>query len=100
MESLKIALQRALNERGLERELRGWDAVKEWARVVGPHIAEHSRATAYNQGALEVEVDGSAWMQELTILKKKLILKLNSELGSNSVRELRYRVVPRGGILR
>ena len=99
MESLKAALQRALNQRGLEGELKGWDAVREWARVVGPRIAGHSRAVAFQQGTLMVEVDGSAWMHELSVLKRQLIRTLNRDLGNSTVRELRY-VVPRGGILR
>ena len=99
MESLKQALERALRDRGLEGELKGWDAVREWARVVGPRIAGHSRAVRYQQGILEVEVDGSAWMHELSVLKRQLIRTLNRELGEGAVRELRY-LVPRGGILR
>lgn len=99
MESLKSALQRALGQRGLESELKGWDAVTEWTRVVGPRIAARSRAVAFQQGTLVVEVDGSAWMQELNVLKRQLIRTLNRELGSATVREVRY-VVPRGGILR
>ena len=99
VESLKRALQRALQERGLEGELKGWDAVREWARVVGPRIAAHSRATTFQSGVLVVEVDGSAWMHELGVLKRQLIRSMNRELGSPTVREVRY-VVPRGGILR
>lgn len=99
MESLKNALQRALRERGLERELQGWDAVERWSGIVGPRIAGHSRAVAYRQGALVVEVDGSAWMHELGVLKRQLLRTLNRELGPSAVRDLRY-VVPRGGILR
>jgi predicted nucleic acid-binding Zn ribbon protein len=99
VESLQNALLRVLRERGLDGELKGWDAVGSWSRIVGPRIAGHSRAIAYRQGALEVEVDGSAWMQELTILKRMLIQNLNRELGATTVRELRY-VVPRGGNLR
>ena len=99
MESLKTALGRALHQRGLEGELKGWDAVKEWARLVGPRVAGHSRAVAFQQGTLVVEVDGSAWMHELGVLKRQLIRTLNRELGSSAVREVRY-VVPRGGILR
>ena len=98
MESLKAALERALRQRGIESELKGWDAVKEWPRVVGPNIASHTRAVRFQQGILEVEVEGSAWMQELSLLKPQLIRKMNA-LGHAAVRELRY-VVPRGGILR
>lgn len=99
MESLKNVLQRALRDRGIGDELLGWDAVQQWPRIVGPRIAGRSRAVAYRQGVLTVEVDGSAWMHELGVLKRQLLRTLNRELGPNAVRELRY-VVPRGGILR
>ena len=57
MESLKAALERALKRRGIEGELKGWDAVREWPRVVGPRIASHTRAVRFHQGALEVQVE-------------------------------------------
>ena len=99
MESLKAALERALKQRGIEGELKGWDAVREWPRVVGPRIASRTRAVRFHQGALEVQVEGSAWMQELSVLKPQLIRKMNRELGEGAVTELRY-LVPPGGILR
>jgi len=99
VESLKAALERALRQRGIESELKGWDAVREWPRVVGPAIASHSRAVRFQQGVLEVEVEGSAWMHELSLLKPQLIRKMNRELGDAAVRELRY-IVPAGGTLR
>jgi predicted nucleic acid-binding Zn ribbon protein len=99
VESLKNALTRLLHTRGLEGDLKGWDAVERWPALVGQRIADHSRAIEYRQGMLIVEVDGSAWMHELGVLKRQLMRTLNRELGTNAVRELRY-VVPRGGILR
>lgn len=99
VESLQSALQRALAGRGLGGELRGWEAVDRWAAVVGPRIAGHSRAVAFRRGTLIVEVDGSAWMHELGVLKRQLMRTLNRELVPNTVRELRF-VVPGGGNLR
>jgi predicted nucleic acid-binding Zn ribbon protein len=99
VESLQSALQRALVGRGLEGELKGWEAVTRWAALVGPRIAGHSRAVSFRQGTLIVEVDGSAWMHELGVLKRQLMRTINRELVPNTVRELRF-VVPRGGILR
>ena len=98
VESLKNALERALRQRGLGSELKGWDAVKEWPRVVGEHIASHTRAIRFQQGTLELEVDGSSWMNELSLLKPRLLKKMNAE-GHGVVCDLRYRVAsfPRGG---
>lgn len=99
MEPLSGLLPRVLRQLGLEQGLLGWRAVEEWREVVGPRVASHTRAVAFRDGVLQVEVDGSAWMHELGFLKRDLARKVNRHLGSNLVREV-HLVVPRGGILR
>src|SRR5262249_58173510 len=52
----------ALAERLLEETIR-----KEWALFIGPEAARHSRPVALRQSVLEVSVDNSPWLQELTL---------------------------------
>ena len=99
MESLSGVLPRVLRQLGLEQGVLGWRAVKEWEQVVGSRFARHTRATAFHDGVLQVEVEGSAWMHELGFLKRDLVRKVNHHLGRGLVRDVRF-VVPRGGILR
>lgn len=99
MESLAGVLPRVLKQLGLEEGLLGWRAVHEWEQVVGPRVARHTRAVAFRDGVLQIEVEGSAWMHELGFLKTDLMRKINRHLGSRLVRNIRL-VVPRGGILR
>jgi predicted nucleic acid-binding Zn ribbon protein len=99
VEALPLVLSRLFKRLGLEDELQGWRAVEDWARVVGPRVARHTRAVGFEQGVLRVEVEGSAWMHELGYLKQELINAVNRELGTDRVREVRF-VVPRKGVLR
>ena len=99
MESVSGVLPRVLKRLGLDQGLLGWRAVQEWQEVVGPRVARHTRAIAFRDGVLQVEVEGSAWMHELGFLKRDLVRKINGHLGSRLVRDVRF-VVPRGGILR
>jgi predicted nucleic acid-binding Zn ribbon protein len=92
-------LPRVLRQLGLEEGLLGWRAVREWEQVVGPRVSRHTRAIAFRDGVLQIEVEGSAWMHELGFLKTDLMRKVNRHLGSRLVRNIRF-VVPRGGILR
>jgi len=92
-------LGRVLSGLGLSREVAGWQAVAAWPRLVGPRIARHTRAVSFRDGTLHVEVEGSAWMQELGYLSRDLVRRINLELGTDDIRELRFRV-PRGGSLR
>ena len=99
MESLSGLLPRVLKQLGLDQGLLGWRAVSEWPQVVGPRVARHTRAVAFRDGVLQVEVEGSAWMHELGFLKRDLVRKVNQHVGSRLVRDVRF-IVPRGGILR
>jgi predicted nucleic acid-binding Zn ribbon protein len=92
-------LPRVLKQLGLDQGLLGWRVVQEWAQVVGPRVARHTRAVAFRDGVLHVEVEGSAWMHELGFLKRDLLQKVNRHIGSRLVRDVRF-VMPRGGILR
>jgi predicted nucleic acid-binding Zn ribbon protein len=99
VEALETILGRMFRRLGLERELAGYRAVEEWARAVGPRVARHTRAIGFHQGVLRVEVEGSAWMHELSFLKHEVIRTLNRELGTHRVRDVRF-VVPRKGVSR
>ena len=92
-------LPELLQQLGLARTAEGWRAVADWPAIAGARIAGHTRAVAFRDGALTVEVEGSAWMHELGYLKRELIRTVNRELGSDRVRDIRF-VVPRQGVLR
>lgn len=96
MEPVSGVLSRVLQQLGLEQQLLGWRAVSDWNRLVGPRVASHTRAIAFHDGTLQVEVEGSAWMHELGFLRRDLVRKLNRHLGSTLVQDVRF-IVPRGG---
>jgi len=98
-EPVSDVVARLLRDLGLEDGVLGWKAVEEWPRLVGQRVARHSRAVGFQQGVLLVEVEGSAWMHELGVLKRELLRTVNRHLGAGRVIDIRF-VVPRGGILR
>jgi predicted nucleic acid-binding Zn ribbon protein len=97
MEPVSGALSRLFGRLGIERGLLGWQAVEKWPGLVGPRIARHTHAVAFRDGVLQVEVEGSAWMHELTILRRDLVRAINRSLGSECVKDVRF-LVSRGGI--
>ena len=96
VEAVGGVLGRVLQQLGLNREMAGWRAVSAWPELVGPRVASHARAVAFRDGTLHVEVEGSAWMQELAYLKRDLVRRINQQLGGDDVRDVRL-MLPRGG---
>ena len=67
----------ALAERLLEETIR-----KEWAQFIGPEAARHSRPVALRQSVLEVSVDNSPWLQELTLRSTSIASALQARHGT------------------
>jgi predicted nucleic acid-binding Zn ribbon protein len=99
VQSISGVLPALLRDLGLEAGIMGWRAVKGWPEAVGPQVARRARAVSFHEGTLVVEVDGSAWLQELSILRRDLVRQVNRHLGSQHVRDLRL-INSRGGIQR
>jgi len=99
VEAVGGVLGRVLQQLGLSREMSGWRAVETWPDLVGPRIAGHTRAVAFRDGTLQVEVEGSAWMQELGYLKPDLVRRIQRQPGCDGVQDVRF-VAPRRGSLR
>jgi hypothetical protein len=75
--TLLTAAVPALAERMLEEAIR-----REWSETVGPDAARRSRPRTLRQGTLEVSVDNSPWLQELTLRSAAIVAALRKRHGS------------------
>lgn len=80
---------------GLTATLKGWEALSVWAETVGSPASERSRAVAFESGRLIVEVESSAWMTQLSFLKRDIRARLNRRLGGDVIQDIQF--TPRGG---
>lgn len=67
-----------------------WEAA--WQAAAGPQLSQHSRSAKLRRGVLEITARNSAVVQELTFRKKDLLRRLAEHLGSQKIRDLRFRV--------
>ena len=65
-----------------------------WQEIVGVKIAEQSQPESLKDGVLQVRVANSAWLHHLRFLEQDLRHKLNEELPSIEIKELRFRHGP------
>src|SRR5438876_1214340 len=75
--NLLTAAVPALAERMLEQAVR-----REWTETVGPEASRRTRPGALRQGTLEVSVDNSPWLQELTLRSASIAAALRKRHGS------------------
>jgi len=73
---------------GLDERLHQYRALIIWEEVVGPQIAARTRPIRIRDGILEINVDQPTWMQQLQLMKPKILAQLNAELGKATIKDL------------
>ncbi len=84
-------LNSLLEQRGMEEKLRRYRAWQLWDRVVGPQIAARARPFKLRDNVLEIRVDHPVWMQQLQLMKPRILQRLNSALGESLIRDIYLR---------
>lgn len=73
---------------GLDERLQQYRALIIWEDVVGPQIAARTRPVRIREGILEINVDQPTWMQQLQLMKPKILAQLNAEMGKATIKDL------------
>jgi predicted nucleic acid-binding Zn ribbon protein len=84
-------LSQFLQQSGLAGKLHTYEAFLVWDEVVGPQIAAHAKPARIRDGVLEVRVDQAVWMQQLQLMKPKILTRLNERLGNQAIKDIFWR---------
>lgn len=85
-------LSELMARRGYARVQSGRAYETAWREAAGELVAEYTRVGALRRGTLEVVVDNSTLVQELTFQKPTLLKLLTRLLPDEPLEDLRFRV--------
>lgn len=81
-------IEQILASKGLDKKLHQYRAWSVWDEVVGPQIAQHAQPLRIRESTLEVRVENPTWMQQLQLLKPKILKELNQRLGDSTLEDI------------
>jgi predicted nucleic acid-binding Zn ribbon protein len=63
-----------------------------WKKACGKKALRHTRIASFKSERLIVEVNGSAWIYQLTLKKPEILKKLKKELSEFEVEDIQFRI--------
>ena len=95
MRRAKDVLNSAIENHEILSAARAQAVLRRWPEVVGPMLAERSHPDRYGRGTVWVAVQGSAWAQELRMMKETILSRLGELSGEPSLfKDVRFGVRP------
>ena len=90
MEKLNTTINTFLDKHGLKTGVNQNTAIVLWNEVVGEKISKNTEAISVEHGILTVTVSNPTWRQELVFKQQEIINQLNTKLGQNTIKEVRF----------
>ena len=90
MEKLNTTIKTFLNKHGLKKGVNQNTAIVLWNEIVGEKISKNTEAISVEHGILTVAVSNPTWRQELVFKQREIIKQLNTKLGQNTIKEVRF----------
>lgn len=83
------SLGRLIAERGWQEPVSVAGVMGRWRDVVGDSLADHCRPESFEEGALVVRADSTAWAMQVRLLLPQLERRLAEEVGEGVVESVR-----------
>ncbi len=88
-------LPRAVENAEVLRAARAGAALRRWEEIVGPLLGSKSVPDRYDKGTVWVATQGSAWAQELRLMKPQILERLEAMAGERGMFiDIRFGVRP------
>ena len=95
MRRLQHVLPDAFDAKEVVRTAMAQRILRDWPDIVGKNLASRSRPERVDRGVVWVAVEGSAWAQELRMMREIILERLRSRSPDPSLfKDLRFGVRP------
>lgn len=88
IDDIQRILQQWLTARGMNEKFSRYRVWQFWEAAVGAQIAARAKPVRLRGSILEVRVDHPVWMQQLQLLKPRILARLNEHLGERLIDDL------------
>ena len=89
---VRETLAKYLEKSGIGEHIEAASVVPEWAERVGPAIAAVTTPLRVSSGTLVVGVRSSAWMNELKMMEREIIARINSNRTRGKIDKIRFQM--------
>jgi predicted nucleic acid-binding Zn ribbon protein len=87
---LASVLKKYIHSKPFGENLLKIEVLSQWDEICPPIIAKHAKPVGFKNKKLSLEVNSSAWLNELTFFKEDLITELNQRAGKKVIKEIRF----------
>ena len=88
MEHIRKIILPIIDDMGLDKPIKKYQALREWSSIVGDKINAVTEPERVENGKMFVRVKNDAWRNEIYFLKNQILNDLNKKLGKKIIQDI------------
>ncbi len=89
-------LEKLLRSRGVLENVERAAVIPQWDEMVGVEISRVATPVGFDNSTLFVEVRSSAWLMELQMMERRMLIRLNEERRRGKFERIVFRLAEGG----
>ena len=85
-------IQRFVSDCDIAAKLKKFSIFNHWEEIVGNDLGSRTKPEKISRAILYISVANSTWANELSMMSGQILGKINSFIGSDVIKELRFKV--------
>lgn len=91
IENIGSIIEDVIKKMDIRRKMNISNIFNRWEEIVGAEICKKAKPERITRGILYISVTTSTWANELSLMSEQLIKKINSFIGEEVVKNIRFK---------
>jgi predicted nucleic acid-binding Zn ribbon protein len=91
-QDIASVIKRFVSDSEMASKLQKYSIFNHWDEIVGEGIGSRTKPEKISRDTLYISVTNSTWANELRMMSAQLLFKINNFIGTEAIKELRFKV--------
>lgn len=91
-EALETIINKLVADSEIGKKIKRYNIFNHWPEIVGSEISKKTKPEKLYKGLLYISVANSTWANELSFMSEQLIKKINTYIGEQLVKGIRFKL--------
>jgi predicted nucleic acid-binding Zn ribbon protein len=92
MDELSSIINSFVSEDRIRKNIKKFRLFNHWSDIVGPEIAKKTFPIKIFKGTLYIKVANPVWANELSLMSRQMLKKINNFTGEEEITGLKFRI--------
>jgi predicted nucleic acid-binding Zn ribbon protein len=91
-QDIASVIRRFVSDSDMASKLQKYSIFNHWEEIVGDAIGSRTKPEKISRDILHISVANATWANELSMMSAQLLDKINNYIGTDTLKELRFKV--------